>query len=77
MRFYDFLIHAFYSKCCGHSKKQSLIDPCNDIVAKYTTIENLIYNQIRLENLLKDYKWNNQQHEYQEENGFIQELQDK
>ena len=54
MKFYDFLIHAFYSKCCGHSKKQSLIDSCNDIVAKYTTIENLSYNQIRRENLLKD-----------------------
>ena len=77
MRFYDFLIHELYFKCCGHSKKQSLIDSCNDIVAKYTTIENLIYNQIRLENLLNDYKWNNQQHEYQVKNGFIQELQDK
>ena len=77
MRFYDFLIHELYFKCFGQSKKQSLIDSCNDIVAKYTTIENLIYNQIRLENLLKDYKWNNQQHEYEEKNGFIQEMQDK
>ena len=77
MRFYDFLIHELYFKFFSHSKKQALIDSCNDIVAKYTTIENLIYNQIRLENLLNDYIWNNQQHEYEEKNGFIQELKDK
>ena len=77
MRFYDFLTHELYFKCFGQSKKQSLIDSCNYIVEKYTTIENLIYNQIRLVNLLKDYKWNNQQHEYQVKNGFMQEMQDK
>ena len=77
MRFYDFLVHQFYFKCFGPSKKQSLIDSCNDIIAKYTTVENLIYNQIRLENLLKDYRWNNQQYEIQEKNDFIYELQEK
>ena len=54
-----FLVHEFYFKCFGPSKKQAFIDSCNDVIAKYTTVENLIYNQIRLENLLKDYKWNN------------------
>ena len=46
MRFYDFLVHQFYFKCFGPSKRQALIDSCNDVVAKYTTVENLIYNQI-------------------------------
>ena len=32
---------------------------CNNILAKYFSIENLVYNQFMLENLLKDYKWNN------------------
>ena len=77
MRFYDFLVHEFYFKCFGPSKKQAFIDSCNDVIAKYTTVENLIYNQIRLENLLKDYKWNNPQYEIQEKNDFIFELQEK
>ena len=77
MRFYDFLVHEFYFKCFGPSKKQAFIDSCNDVIARYTTVENLIYNQIRLENLLKDYKWNNPQYEIQEKNDFIFELQEK
>ena len=77
MRFYDFLVHQFYFKCFGPSKKQAFIDSCNNVIAKYMTVENLIYNQIRLENLLKDYRWNNQQYEIQEKNDFIYELQEK
>ena len=72
-----FLVHEFYFKCFGPSKKQAFIDSCNDVIAKYTTVENLIYNQIRLENLFKDYKWNNPQYEIQEKNDFIFELQEK
>ena len=76
-RFYDFLVHLFYFKCCGHSKKQALIDSYNNIIAKFMTIENIFYNQIRFENLLKDYKWNNPQYEFKEKNEFILELQEK
>ena len=33
LKFYDFLFHIFYSKCCGLSSKQSLINSCNNIVS--------------------------------------------
>ena len=78
MRFYDFLFHQFYFKCCfGPSNKQAFIDSCNGVVAKYLTVENLLYNQIRLENLLKDYKWNNPQYDTQEKNDFLLELKEQ
>ena len=38
------------------------------------TFENLFYNQIRLENLLKDYKWNDKQYEFKEKNDLLLEL---
>jgi len=31
----------------------------NNILYKYLSIDSLLYNQIKLENLFKDYKWNN------------------
>ena len=62
-KFLDFLIHKFYFKCCRHSRKQNLISSCHDIVAKYITIESILYNQMKLEYLWKDYKWNNPQNE--------------
>ena len=78
MRFYDFLFHQFYFKCCfGPSNKQTFIDSCNGVVAKYLSVENLLYNQIRLENLLKDYKWNNPQYDTQEKNDFLLELKEQ
>ena len=58
--FFDFLFNKFYiNSCCGNSSKQNLINSCNEVVAKYTSIEKIIYNQMKLENLWKDYKWNN------------------
>jgi hypothetical protein len=38
------------------------------------TFDNLFYNQIRLENLLKDYKWNDPQYEFKEKNDSLLEL---
>jgi len=73
-RFLDFLIHNFYFKCCKPSIKQALISSCNDIVSKYITIENIIYNQIKLEYLWKDYKWNNPQYEKQQKDDLIKNL---
>ena len=32
---------------------------CNDIVAQYSSIDAIIVNAMRLENLFLDYKWNN------------------
>ena len=73
-RFLDFLIHKFYFKCCKPSMKQALIASCKDIVAKYITIENILYNQIKLDYLWKDYKWNNPQYEKQEKDDLLMNL---
>ena len=73
-RFLDFLIHKFYFKCYKPSMKQALIASCKDIVAKYITIENILYNQIKLEYLWKDYKWNNPQYEKQEKDDLLMNL---
>ena len=54
--------------------KQALISSCNDIVTKYITIENILYNQIKLEYLWKDYKWNNPQYEKQQKDDLIMNL---
>ena len=76
-RFFNFLLHKFYSKCCGYSSRHILINSCNDIVAKYTTIENILYNQMRLECLWKDYKWNNPQFQKKYKEDLILDLKEK
>ena len=58
LHLYDYILNNIYCKKCIPSKKQQLINECNEILAKYFSIENIISNQIILENLLKDYKWN-------------------
>ena len=56
---FSFIGNFFYCKCCKKNKIQANITMCNNIIEKYYSIENLIYNQFMLENLLQDYKWNN------------------
>ena len=36
-----------------------LINKVKDITYEYLSMERLLYNQILLENLIKDYRWNN------------------
>ena len=75
LRFIDFMINSFYSdKCCKNSNRQQIISSCNDLVSKYYTVEDIIYNQIKIENLLKDYKWNDPKLKYIENNEFVTEL---
>jgi len=59
LNFYDFFFNNVYLKCCRKNKNQELINNVNDIVYKYLSIDYLLYNQIKLENLFKDYQWNN------------------
>ena len=56
---FQFFINHFYSGTSKKNKQQEIINCCNEIISKYLSIEQLTYNQIMLENLLKDYKWNN------------------
>ena len=57
--FFNFIFNLFSCKCCQRGKVQKSITICNNIMEKYYSIENLIYSQFMLENLLQDYKWNN------------------
>ena len=59
LRFFDFFFNNIYSKCCVYIKRQKLIDSCDNILYKYYSIENILYNQILFDNLMKDYQWNN------------------
>ena len=59
LHFYDFLFNNIYKKKCCSSNKHDLISTCDNIVKKYNSADYIIYHQIILENLLKDYKWNN------------------
>lgn len=61
--FLDFIFNFCY--CCRKnrfiSERQQIICDCNDIILKHYSIEKILYNQFLLENLLKDYQWNNPQ----------------
>jgi len=60
LRFFDFFINNIYNnRCCYKSNKQELLSICNKILYRYISIDYILYNQIKLENLFKDYKWNN------------------
>ena len=59
LHFYDFFFNNIYCKKCCETKKQEIISKCNEIVLKFNSIDYILYNQIKLENLFKDYKWNN------------------
>ena len=59
LHFFDFFINNFYfDKCCKNKKSQNIINVCDKILCKYASIDTIVYNQLLLENLLKDYKWN-------------------
>ena len=59
LRFVDFIFNNLYNGKLCKINRQKIIQKCNEIISKYYSIENLLYNQIKLENLYKDYKWNN------------------
>ena len=50
LRFIDFIINNLYFEKCYKCKKkeQQLISECNDILFKYYSIENILYNQFIL-----------------------------
>ena len=58
LRFFDFIFNNIYSLKECNINKQEIILKCNEIIAEYFSIENIIYNQIKLGNLLRDYNWN-------------------
>ena len=59
LNFFDYLFNEIYGGRCGNLDKRKLIEKCNEIVSKYYSIECVVTYLMKLENLLKDYRWNN------------------
>ena len=59
LRFIHFFLNNLYCNCCYKFKPQKIIHTCNEILLKLASIDSILYNQILLENLFKDYRWNN------------------
>lgn len=66
----SFVLNNFYSKCCK-KKNQEKINLINNIIQKYMSYDSLLYNQILLENLFMDYRWNNKILKYIQSNQTI------
>jgi hypothetical protein len=73
LHFFDFFMNNCYF-CYKKRKEQKIIHYCNEIVYKYSSIDNLIKNQILVDNLLKDYKWNDPALNNVENNNLVIQL---
>ena len=71
MSFILFCLNDINSKFGCKCKGQELINISNQIMKTYFSIESILYNQIIIENLLKDYKWNQPELNNIENNEFI------
>ena len=76
LRMFDYIFNNIYctKKCCCNYKRQMLISTSNDLLCKYFSIENILYNQIMIENIIKDYKWNNHRLKSIQNNELISKL---
>jgi hypothetical protein len=73
----DYLLNNVYNLKIWKSIKQEVITLCKEILLKYFSVERLLYNQIKLENLFLDYKWNNPNLKYIKNNEYIDKLKNK
>ena len=74
LHFYDYFINNIYMKKCCSSNKQNIISACNEIILKLYSIDHILHNIIMLENLFKDYKWNDPNLSDIENNEMIKNL---
>jgi hypothetical protein len=74
LHFYDYFINNIYMKKCCSSNKQNIISACNEIILKLYSVDNILHNIIMLENLFKDYKWNDPNLNDIENNEMIKNL---
>ena len=76
LRMFDYIFNNIYctKKCCFNYKRQMLISTSNDLLSKYFSIEKLLYNQIMIENIIKDYKWNNHRLKSIQNNELVSKL---
>jgi hypothetical protein len=73
LSFMSYIFNIIYCSCCN-IKNQKFISKCNEIVSKYYSVEKILYNQILIENILKDYKWNDPRLKSVESNELIKNL---
>ena len=74
LKFFDFLFSGIYNNKCCKRNINKLIKKCNEIIMKYFSVESIVYNQIKLENLLKDYSWNDERLNEFNNNDLIMQL---
>ena len=77
LKLFDYLLNNVYSLKNWKSNKQEVIALCKEIILKYFSVEHLLYNEIKLENLFLDYKWNNPNLKYIKNNEYIDKLKNK
>ena len=76
-RLWHFLLNSMYENLpLKKTKEYEFLSLCNEILCKYISIDYILYNQIKLENLFKDYKWNNPELNDIENNELISKLQE-
>ena len=56
--FFQFFLNNIYNKSCCKLNEQEIIGLINKITVNYLSIDLILYNQIMIENILKDYHWN-------------------
>ena len=72
--FLEFFYNNIYCKCCKKRKNQEIINVYNEILFKYFSVDTMLYNQIKLENIFKDYHWDNPALNSIEKNNLIIKL---
>ena len=72
--FWEFFYNNIYCKCCKKRKNQEIINVYNEILFKYFSVDTILYNQIKLENIFKDYHWDNPALNSIEKNNLIIKL---
>ena len=74
LKLIHFLLANIYCKKKNIKNEYKIIKICNKILSKYISIENILYNQIMFEDLLKDYQWNDNNLRIIENNYLIKKL---
>ena len=74
LSFFEFYFSQIYFKICKRRKNQEIINICDKLIFKYASIDYVLYNLMKLENLFKDYKWNNPELNNIKNNEIIKEL---
>ena len=70
-----FLRNNIYYKRKNRRKEQKIIESYNNILSKYTSIDVILSYQVIFENLMKDYKCNDNNLKFISNNNLIKKLE--